>query len=86
MNEERVKEKLEYFDKQIAKLKGISGISKEEFLKDDICIAATTYYLLKAIHCVIDLASDLVAKKHLRNNRYILWNFWSFSKQWIHRT
>lgn len=80
MNEERVKEKLEYFDKQIAKLKEISKISKEDFLKDDICIAAATYYLLKAIHCVIDLASDLVAKKHLRSSGYILWNFWTFGE------
>lgn len=72
LDEEIVKEKLERFDKQIAKLKEISKMSKENFLKDDMCIAAATYYLLKAIHCVIDLANDLVAKKHLRSSGYIL--------------
>ena len=72
MNEERVSEKLEYLDKQIVRLKEISKMSKTEFLNDDMCVAAGTYYLIKAIHCVIDLAEDLVAKKRLRSNKYIL--------------
>lgn len=63
LDEEIIKEKLMYFNQQITKLENVSKLSKEEFLSDDMFLAATKYYLLTALRC----AKTLVDNGHIKH-------------------
>lgn len=57
LDEEIAKEKFVYFKHQMAKLKEVARLTKEEFLGHNICIAAARYYLLTAMHYGIALVN-----------------------------
>jgi len=50
----------------LEKLRELSNIEKEDFLKDEYKIASAKYFLLVSIGAVIDISSHLISKNRFR--------------------
>lgn len=65
-NEEKItKLSSEIFD-ALARLKELSDLPQEKFLKDPFMIAGAKYFLIVAIEAAIDLCNHIISKNKLR--------------------